>query len=228
MPSRRLPTGGQVPRNVSSDWSCGTGLDLPTERLPEPLRVTAMLRYFGSYDSYDELAAILGIPIGTVRSRLSEAKLKLSDALLASAGLIDDETRMKARERERFWTRTFRDVARRGESNGFMSHFSPDAASRSAKVTAPVSGSRPTTAAPRKSASSAEWARAGKSMSLVPNATRANWRRRRRPRASPGRRRAHRRPSPWPRPARGPPPPAPRATRRPAARRGARRAPSGG
>ncbi|HEY5415162.1 MAG TPA: sigma factor, partial [Gemmatimonadaceae bacterium] len=26
------------------------------QRLPEPLRVSAMLRYFGSYDSYDEVA----------------------------------------------------------------------------------------------------------------------------------------------------------------------------
>jgi RNA polymerase sigma-70 factor (ECF subfamily) len=45
--------------------------------LPEVLRVTAMLRYFGSYASYAEISAILGIPIGTVKSRLSQVKSKL-------------------------------------------------------------------------------------------------------------------------------------------------------
>ena len=80
------------------------------------------------------------------------------------------------------------------------------------------------------SASSAECGRARKSMSLVPNATRANLRvgvgvldgR-------PGHRRARRRRRcPWPRPARAPRPRAPRARRRRAARRSPRRGPSGG
>jgi|GEM_PF-5811053 hypothetical protein len=59
--------------------------------LPETLRVTAMLRYFGSFQAYDEIAAILGIPVGTVRSRLSQVKTKLADALL-QAGSITART----------------------------------------------------------------------------------------------------------------------------------------
>src|SRR5215212_732417 len=59
--------------------------------LPETLRITAMLRYFGSYSSYEELSAILGVPVGTVRSRLNQVKVKLGDALLETAGLAHDE-----------------------------------------------------------------------------------------------------------------------------------------
>jgi RNA polymerase sigma factor (sigma-70 family) len=103
------------------DWIWGA-----LQRLPEALRVTAMLRYFGSYDSYDEVSTILGIPIGTVRSRLSEAKLKLADALLASAGLIHDDSRARARERELLWTGAIQDVFHRGESTPFVSHFASD------------------------------------------------------------------------------------------------------
>ena len=111
----------RIERLELRDWIWGA-----LQRLPEPLRVSAMLRYFGSYDSYDEVATILGVPIGTVRSRLSEAKIKLAEALLASAALIDDDVRVRARVRQRFWTDEFQDVFRRGESGRFVSHFATD------------------------------------------------------------------------------------------------------
>ncbi len=61
--------------------------------LPTPLQATAMLRWFGSHPSYTEIAAILGVPVGTVRSRLSEAQHQLAEALLESAGLSHDRAR---------------------------------------------------------------------------------------------------------------------------------------
>jgi RNA polymerase sigma-70 factor (ECF subfamily) len=121
VPDRGATPEERIERSELRDWIWGA-----LQRIPEPLRVTAMLRYFGSYDSYDELAAILGIPIGTVRSRLSEARVKLAEALLASAGLIDDESRTPAPVRARFWFEAFRDVFRWGEDTELLSHFASD------------------------------------------------------------------------------------------------------
>lgn len=45
--------------------------------LPESLCITVLLRYFSDFQSYETIANILSIPIGTVRSRLNQAKLKL-------------------------------------------------------------------------------------------------------------------------------------------------------
>lgn len=75
--------------------------------LPEVLRVTAMLRYFGSYPSYEEIAAVLSVPVGTVRSRLNQAKLKLAEALLKTARLEHDEARKITESQTRYFTAVF-------------------------------------------------------------------------------------------------------------------------
>ncbi len=96
------------------------------ERLPEALRVTAMLRYFGSYGSYDELALILGVPVGTVRSRLSEVRRKLAGDLSARAASIADDRRIRSREQTLFWRHAFEEIFRRGDSDRLVSHFRRD------------------------------------------------------------------------------------------------------
>jgi RNA polymerase sigma-70 factor (ECF subfamily) len=67
--------------------------------LPETLQVVVMLRYFSERSSYAEIAAILSIPVGTVRSRLNESRRRLATSLAATA----DSTHDAARE----VTRTF-------------------------------------------------------------------------------------------------------------------------
>jgi RNA polymerase sigma-70 factor (ECF subfamily) len=47
--------------------------------LSNALRSVVMLRYFSNSCTYEEIAAILCIPVGTVRSRLNEAKKKLAE-----------------------------------------------------------------------------------------------------------------------------------------------------
>lgn len=95
------------------------------EKLPEAQRATVMLRYFGSYNSYEELAAILGVPIGTVRSRLSEAKSKLADLLRSSAELVGNPPARLAAQRRAFYTDAFQSLYR-GERDAFLAHYADD------------------------------------------------------------------------------------------------------
>jgi RNA polymerase sigma-70 factor (ECF subfamily) len=61
------------------------------ERLSEPLRLAVMLRYFTGASSYEAIAEVCGVPVGTVRSRLSAAKAKLADELLETAATAHDD-----------------------------------------------------------------------------------------------------------------------------------------
>lgn len=60
--------------------------------LSEPLRLVTLLRYFSGVSSYDQIAALCGVPVGTVRSRLSQARSKLASALLRTADLAHDDS----------------------------------------------------------------------------------------------------------------------------------------
>jgi RNA polymerase sigma factor (sigma-70 family) len=55
------------------------------ERLPEPQRVAVVLRHFSSASSYEAIAELCGVPVGTVRSRLNAARGRLANELLATA-----------------------------------------------------------------------------------------------------------------------------------------------
>jgi len=50
-------------------------------RLDDKKRMVLMLRYFSQFNSYGEIARILDIPVGTVRSRLAKARKALVDPL---------------------------------------------------------------------------------------------------------------------------------------------------
>jgi RNA polymerase sigma factor (sigma-70 family) len=78
--------------------------------LPEDLQATAMLRYFGSHCSYEEISTTLGVPMGTVKSRLNMVKLKLAEALLQTAGLEHDETRRLAEARANFFEAAYVEI----------------------------------------------------------------------------------------------------------------------
>ncbi|MFF7215988.1 RNA polymerase sigma factor [Streptomyces sp. NPDC008238] len=70
------------------------------EGLSPGLRLVTMLRYFTDVTSYEEIALLCGIPVGTVRSRLSQARANLSAALVAAGDRVhDDSASLTARHR---------------------------------------------------------------------------------------------------------------------------------
>jgi RNA polymerase sigma factor (sigma-70 family) len=80
-----LPSNDPMPeelldRQLLADWVWHA-----IEELSHPLRVVAMLRYFSDLSSYEQIAAVCALPIGTVRSRLSQARFNLTGALSATA-----------------------------------------------------------------------------------------------------------------------------------------------
>ncbi|MEU1364264.1 sigma-70 family RNA polymerase sigma factor [Micromonospora zamorensis] len=54
-------------------------------QLSEPDRLVTLLRYFSDASSYEQIAAVCGVPVGTVRSRLSHARRALASGLRAAA-----------------------------------------------------------------------------------------------------------------------------------------------
>ncbi|MFI5844184.1 sigma-70 family RNA polymerase sigma factor [Catenuloplanes sp. NPDC051500] len=59
-------------------------------RLSAPLRTVTLLRYFSTVHTYDDIAAICGVPSGTVRRRLHEARKQLAGALTAARSAAYD------------------------------------------------------------------------------------------------------------------------------------------
>jgi RNA polymerase sigma factor (sigma-70 family) len=79
------PATAPSPDQVLEEHALRDWLWHAIEQLSPPLRTTLLLRHFSGVTRYEEIAAACEVPVGTVRSRLSEARAKLTDALLATA-----------------------------------------------------------------------------------------------------------------------------------------------
>ena len=76
-----LPDPAEViDRHALRDWVWSA-----LEDLSPGLRLVTMLRYFTDVTSYEDIAALCAAPVGTVRSRLHQARTQLAGALLRSA-----------------------------------------------------------------------------------------------------------------------------------------------
>ncbi len=93
--------------------------------LSDELRSCIMLRYFSSIKSYEEIAKVLGIPVGTVRSRLAAAREKLSGYFIGKED-ADDAALKEAQQWSGFysdrWNKVYDDHRARNE---FFNHLIP-------------------------------------------------------------------------------------------------------
>jgi RNA polymerase sigma factor (sigma-70 family) len=88
--------------------------------LSETLQLTTMLRFFSKHTSYEQIAAILSIPVGTVRSRLAESRVKLASLLTQ----YQPQKNNKARDMEDFYHHHFPFIYDNAAvRNAFLSHF---------------------------------------------------------------------------------------------------------
>jgi RNA polymerase sigma-70 factor (ECF subfamily) len=111
----------EIERLALRDWVWAA-----LEELSEPLRLTAMLRYFARVSSYDEIAVLCGVPIGTVRSRLNQARLKLADAMLDAAARAGGDARVITRARTREFVRVNDEMNRRQSHETLLAMCRPD------------------------------------------------------------------------------------------------------
>lgn len=73
--------------------------------LPVHLRETVMLRYLTGYNSYDHIAVITGVPVGTVRSRLSDSKKKLS-----KLWKLSEDADPTAFAKDQYWNKYYEEI----------------------------------------------------------------------------------------------------------------------
>ncbi len=81
-------------------------MHIAIDKLSDELRSCVLLRYFSYYNSYDEIATILGVPIGTVRSRLAAARTQLY-ALYRNTEDTGDHLYKKAAETSAWYQHMF-------------------------------------------------------------------------------------------------------------------------
>jgi len=91
-----LPPDGGSPEQVLQNHALRDWVWEAVETLTPALRLPVILRYFSSgITSYQQIAEACGIPVGTVRSRLSQARTALARTLAATAASAHDDTRRR-------------------------------------------------------------------------------------------------------------------------------------
>jgi len=89
-------------------------------------RLTVMLRYFSRCDDYKAIAAISGVPVGTVRSRLNRARSQLTAALLQTAeGSALSQASLEGHRRAE-WEHFYSQLHHSPEPRTYRDRYAPD------------------------------------------------------------------------------------------------------
>ncbi|HEY4689630.1 MAG TPA: sigma-70 family RNA polymerase sigma factor [Anaerolineae bacterium] len=92
-----IPDGQATPEDRAEQRELADVIQAGIETLPPDQRVTLVLSDVQGM-SYEEIATITGANLGTVKSRLSRARAKLRDYLMASGELLPGISRLKAEQ----------------------------------------------------------------------------------------------------------------------------------
>ena len=93
-PGEVLVNGAEEPEPYAQRQELNRALHAGLQALPEEQRVILVLSDVQGYD-YQEIAAIVGTSLGTVKSRLSRARAKMRDHLLAHGELLPSLYRLE-------------------------------------------------------------------------------------------------------------------------------------
>ncbi|MDE3103938.1 MAG: sigma-70 family RNA polymerase sigma factor [Acidobacteriota bacterium] len=80
-----LADGGESPYDVAVQREVRLQVENALRQLPEPFRMTVVLREIEGF-AYEEIAEILDVSVGTVKSRLTRGRSALRKILVASQG----------------------------------------------------------------------------------------------------------------------------------------------
>jgi RNA polymerase sigma-70 factor (ECF subfamily) len=94
-----LPPDGATPDQVLQEHALRDWIWEAVEELSPVLRLPVVLRYFSiGITSYQQIADACAVPVGTVRSRLSQARTALARALTATAATAHEDAARRTKE----------------------------------------------------------------------------------------------------------------------------------
>lgn len=92
-PPPSLTDPGEGPEDYALRKELGRVMERGLQRLPEDQRLTLVLSDVQGY-SYEEIATVMGVELGTVKSRLSRARARMRDFLLEQRELLPSAYRL--------------------------------------------------------------------------------------------------------------------------------------
>lgn len=92
-PPPMLTDPGEGPEDYAMRRELGRIMERGLQRLPEDQRLTLVLSDIQGY-SYEEIATVTGVELGTVKSRLSRARARMRDFLMEQRELLPGSYRL--------------------------------------------------------------------------------------------------------------------------------------